>query len=47
MERSDLADGDVDQKILFKRKDEIGKVAEALERLRISLKAAIERLMRK
>ncbi len=44
---SDLADGDVDQKIIFKRKDEIGKVAEALERLRISLKAAIERLMRR
>ncbi|MFZ5573002.1 MAG: HAMP domain-containing protein [Thermodesulfobacteriota bacterium] len=44
---ADLADGDVDQKIVFNRKDEIGKVAEALERLRISLKAAIDRLMRR
>lgn len=44
---SDLADGDVDRKITFRRKDEIGQVAEALERLRISLQAAIERLMRR
>jgi methyl-accepting chemotaxis protein len=44
---TDLADGDVDQVIEFDRKDEIGKVAEALERLRISLQAAIERLMRR
>lgn len=43
----DLADGDVDQKITVDRQDEIGRVAEALERLRISLKAAIERLMRR
>ncbi len=42
-----LADGDVDEKINIDRKDEIGKVAEALERLRVSLKAAMERLMRR
>lgn len=43
---SELADGDVDQKIEINRKDEIGMVADVLERLRISLKAAIERLTR-
>ncbi len=42
-----LADGDVDEKIQVNRTDEIGRVAESLERLRISLKAAMERLTRK
>lgn len=41
-----LADGDLEHKITSKRKDEIGQVADALERLRVSLKAAMERLMR-
>jgi HAMP domain-containing protein len=41
-----LADGDVERPIRSKRKDEIGQIAEALERLRVSLKAAMDRLMR-
>lgn len=43
---SDLADGKMDEKIVWESKDEIGKLADVLERLRISLKAAMERLSR-
>ncbi len=43
---SDLADGHMDEKIKWETKDEIGKLADVLERLRISLKAAMERLSR-
>ena len=42
-----IADGHMDQKIQVDRADEIGKLADALERLRFSLKAAMERLARK
>jgi methyl-accepting chemotaxis protein len=42
-----LADGDINQKIKVKTHDEIGKLADVLERLRFSLKAAMERLSRK
>ena len=41
---SHLADGDIKQKISSHRKDEVGQIADALERLRISLKAAMDRL---
>lgn len=41
-----LADGDVERKIRSLRKDEIGQLQEALDRLRVSLKAAMERLKR-
>ncbi|MBI5063627.1 MAG: HAMP domain-containing protein [Desulfatitalea sp.] len=44
---SRLADGDINQKIEVKTPDEIGKLADVLERLRFSLKAAMERLSRK
>lgn len=44
---SDLADGKVDQKIEKTSNDEIGKLADVLERLRVSLKVAMERLSRK
>lgn len=44
---SRLADGDLNQKIEVKTKDEIGRLADVLERLRFSLKAAMERLARK
>jgi len=44
---SDLADGRVDQEIKATSHDEIGKLAEVLERLRISLKMAMDRLSRK
>ncbi len=44
---SELADGKVDQKIESKSKDEIGQLADVLERLRVSLKAAMDRLTRK
>ncbi len=44
---SRMADGDVDQKIVPESKDEIGALADVLERMRISMKAAIERLARK
>jgi HAMP domain-containing protein len=44
---SRLADGDINQKIEVKTQDEIGKLADVLERLRFSLKAAMERLSRK
>lgn len=42
-----LADGEVDQTIEVKTTDEIGKLANVLERLRLSLKSAMERLRRK
>lgn len=42
-----MADGDVSQPIIAYSKDEIGELAEVLERMRISLKSAMERLMRK
>lgn len=42
-----LADGEVEQSIQVKTTDEIGKLANVLERLRLSLKAAMERLRKK
>jgi len=39
--------GDLAAKIEVKTKDEIGVLAEALHRMQISLKAAIERLRRR
>lgn len=42
-----MADGDVSQPIIAYSKDEIGELAEVLERMRISLKTAMERLMRR
>ncbi|MDM8536388.1 HAMP domain-containing protein [Desulfobacterales bacterium HSG17] len=44
---SDFADGNLDTKIVSKSQDEIGRLADVLERLRISLKAAMERLSRR
>jgi methyl-accepting chemotaxis protein len=44
---SKMADGDVSQKIEFDSKDEIGELAAVLERMRISLKMAMERLMKR
>lgn len=44
---SNLADGQVDQKIEVKGRDEIAKLADVLERLRLSLKVAMDRLSRK
>lgn len=41
---SHLADGDIKRKIRSHQKDEIGQIADALERLRISLKTAMDRL---
>ena len=41
-----MADGDVDEKIVATSKDEIGALADVLERMRISLKAAMDRLSR-
>ncbi len=43
----DLASGKVDQKIVSSSRDEIGKLADVLERLRVSLQLAMERLTRK
>lgn len=43
---SNLADGDVETGIKVNTKDEIGKLAGAVERLRISLKVAMDRLSR-
>ena len=43
---SALADGKVDQKIESKSNDEIGQLANVLERLRVSLKVAMDRLSR-
>jgi methyl-accepting chemotaxis protein len=42
-----MADGDVSQPIIAYSKDEIGELAEVLERMRISLKTAMDRLMRR
>lgn len=44
---SEFADGNVDQPIVSVSKDEIGQLAEVLERLRVSLKMAMSRLSRK
>lgn len=44
---ADLADGKVDQPIEGSGQDEIGRLADVLERLRVSLKMAMERLGRK
>jgi methyl-accepting chemotaxis protein len=44
---SKMADGDVGEKIVATSKDEIGDLAEVLERMRISLKNAMDRLMKK
>ena len=44
---SDLADGKVDQKIEVKGQDEIARLADVLERLRVSLKAAMDRLQKR
>jgi len=42
-----LVEGQINQKIVVKGNDEIGKLADALERLRFSLKTAMDRLARK
>ncbi len=44
---SDLADGKVDEKIEVKGRDEIAQLADVLERLRVSLKVAMDRLRKK
>jgi methyl-accepting chemotaxis protein len=44
---SRMADGDVNEKIVATSEDEIGELAEVLERMRISLKTAMDRLMKK
>ena len=44
---SALADGKVEEKIEIKGNDEIAKMADVLERLRVSLKAAMDRLKKK
>ncbi len=44
---SDLASGKVEEKIEAKSQDEIGQLANVLERLRVSIKTAMERLMQK
>jgi HAMP domain-containing protein len=44
---SEFADGNVDQPIVSTSQDEIGQLAEVLERLRVSLKMAMSRLSRK
>lgn len=44
---SDLADGKVDTRIQVTGKDEIARLADVLERLRISLKMAMDRLAKK
>ncbi len=43
---ANLADGRVDEKIERQSDDEIGQLADVLERLRVSLKAAMDRLTR-
>ncbi len=43
---SNLADGNMDEKITAQSDDEIGDLADVLERLRVSLKAAMDRLRR-
>lgn len=42
-----LADGDLDRKVEHDSQDEMGRLADVLERLRISLKTAIERISRR
>ncbi|MBI4911257.1 MAG: HAMP domain-containing protein [Acidobacteria bacterium] len=42
-----MADGDVEEKIVSTSKDEIGALADVLERMRVSMKAAMDRLSRK
>ncbi len=42
-----IAEGQIGQKIEVNRKDEIGRLADAIERLRFSVQAAMERLSRK
>jgi methyl-accepting chemotaxis protein len=42
-----IVEGQINQKIVVKGNDEIGKLADALERLRFSLKTAMDRLARK
>jgi HAMP domain-containing protein len=44
---SEFADGNVDQPIVSTSQDEIGQLAEVLERLRVSLKMAMSRLSRR
>lgn len=44
---SRMADGEVNLPILAHTKDEIGELAEVLERMRISLKTAMDRLMKR
>ncbi len=44
---SNLADGHVNNPIEVTSEDEFGQLADALERLRVSMKAAMDRLMRK
>lgn len=44
---SNLADGKVEEKIEVKGRDEIARLADVLERLRMSLKAAMERLQKR
>lgn len=43
---SRMADGDVENKIVSRSRDEIGELADVLERMRISLKTAMDRLTR-
>jgi HAMP domain-containing protein len=42
-----MADGMVEEKIVPKSKDELGELADVLERMRVSLKTAMDRLTRK
>jgi len=44
---SEFADGKLDNKIEAKSNDEIGQIADVLERLRVSLKTAMDRLAKK
>lgn len=44
---SRMADGMVEEKIVPKSNDELGELADVLERMRVSLKAAMDRLSRK
>lgn len=44
---SRMADGEVEEQIVATSDDEIGELAEVLERMRISLKTAMDRLMKK
>jgi len=39
--------GDLDQPVTVERNDEIGDLAQALERMRLSLEAAMERLRKR